>query len=145
MAHQLIRQSPNGFIVNKIPEDPVEAGIVLHSLLAKGKEANDGSLAGVLNGLCERFSLTADHVKGCIQAFIHAQDVWMKENVSEWVTLMIRNDGDMDCEEAKAFVYNGLPGHRIESSTAYAMFRAEVNSAGYNFQKSLEKGRLTSS
>lgn len=57
---------------------------------------------------------------------------------------MIRNGGKMNCHEAQEFVYNGLPGHKIESSTAYALFRAEINSLGYNFQKSLVAGRLVS-
>ena len=143
MSHQIIEPKFNGFLVNKIPDDPVDAGIIFHKMLAKSKQENDDSITGVLNGICERWSVTADHVKACIQAFVDAQDAW-RENVAEWITIMIRNGGKMNCHEAQEFVYNGLPGHKIESSTAYALFRAEINSLGYNFQKSLVAGRLVS-
>ena len=79
MSHQIIEPKFNGFLVNKIPDDPVDAGIIFHKMLAKSKQENDDSITGVLNGICERWSVTADHVKACIQAFVDAQDAWARE------------------------------------------------------------------
>lgn len=139
---EVLEPKANGATL-KLTGDLIEQGIKLHRLMGRYKQEHPVSFNAevVIQQLGHNYQIGIQGVHDAINAYIHAQDAWMKENVATLVTLMIKNGGDMDAEPVMKMMAT-MPGGKIESETSFNLLRAEINNLGYNFKKSLEKGVL---